>query len=282
MKTGRRRRPSATTLSSTTGPVRATRPRSSTTWWSPACTAWWTPAAGRASRRCSSRRADCEVVGVEADLRMAEVARSHGLTVEVSAFEDWDPPGEPFDLVIAAQAWHWIHPQRGASKAAAVLRPGGRFAAFWNSYDYDVAVRRRDRRRVPGARAAPPVGRVGPGRRGVRRSSAWPRPAPSPPSRSGPTSGSRSMAGTPGSTSSRRGAATARWIQPSAPGCSPGWPPRSTASAARSRSTTPPGSAPRSASAEDLTSGQASNSAWRPFSSNSWRRVARSSSVNGT
>jgi SAM-dependent methyltransferase len=82
----------------------------------------------------------CHVVGVEADPRMAGVARSHGLTVEVSAFEDWEPPGEPFDLVIAAQAWHWIHPQRGAIKAAEVLRPGGRFAAFWNSYDYDVDV----------------------------------------------------------------------------------------------------------------------------------------------
>ena len=32
----------------------------------------------------------------------------------------------------AAQAWHWIDPDRGAAKAAGVLRPGGQAALFWN------------------------------------------------------------------------------------------------------------------------------------------------------
>ena len=90
---------------------------------------------GIASRLFTAR--GCEVVGVEADLRMAELARAHGLHVEVSHFEDWEPPMEPFDLVIAAQAWHWVDPVQGAVKAAAILRPGGRFAAFWNDYAYE-------------------------------------------------------------------------------------------------------------------------------------------------
>ncbi len=76
----------------------------------------------------------CTVLGVEADARMAEVARTHGLTVDVSPFERWDAPDEPFDLAVAGQAWHWIDPAGGAAKAATVLRPAGRFAAFWNSY----------------------------------------------------------------------------------------------------------------------------------------------------
>jgi SAM-dependent methyltransferase len=36
---------------------------------------------------------------------------------------------------VAAQAWHWIDPVKGASKAAQVLRPGGLVAMFWNAAD---------------------------------------------------------------------------------------------------------------------------------------------------
>lgn len=74
----------------------------------------------------------CHVLGVEPDARMAEVARDAGLEVEVSGFEAWEPAGRRFDLVTSAQAWHWIDPDRGAAKAAAVLREGGRVGLFWN------------------------------------------------------------------------------------------------------------------------------------------------------
>jgi SAM-dependent methyltransferase len=40
-----------------------------------------------------------------------------------------------FDAVVAGQTWHWIDPVAGASKAAAILRPGGRLAVFWNVGD---------------------------------------------------------------------------------------------------------------------------------------------------
>lgn len=76
-----------------------------------------------------------QVLGVEVDPRMVEVARRAGFTVEVARFEQWDPAGRLFDLVIAGQAWHWIDPVVGAEKAADVLRPGGRLAAFWNVAD---------------------------------------------------------------------------------------------------------------------------------------------------
>ena len=72
------------------------------------------------------------LVGVEVDARMAELARRRGATVEVSTFESWDPAGRTFDVVTAAQAWHWVDPVAGADKAADVLRPGGRLAVFWN------------------------------------------------------------------------------------------------------------------------------------------------------
>jgi SAM-dependent methyltransferase len=76
--------------------------------------------------------AGCTVLGVEADERMAEFARSAGTEVEVAKFEDWDPAGRTFDAVVSGQAWHWVDPVAGAAKAARLLRPGGVFAAFWN------------------------------------------------------------------------------------------------------------------------------------------------------
>ena len=80
----------------------------------------------------------CEVLGVEPDLRMANVARSHGVQVEVATFEAWGPTHRTFDLVVSGQAWHWVDPSQGARKAASVLKPGGRLAIFWNRGQHDA------------------------------------------------------------------------------------------------------------------------------------------------
>ncbi|MGI8491959.1 MAG: class I SAM-dependent methyltransferase [Acidimicrobiales bacterium] len=85
---------------------------------------------GIAARLLAER--GCRVTGVEPDRRMAEVARSHGLELELVTFEKWDPGGRRFDLVTSAQAWHWVDPVAGALKAAEVLRPAGRVGLFWN------------------------------------------------------------------------------------------------------------------------------------------------------
>lgn len=78
--------------------------------------------------------AGCEVLGVDPDPRMAGHARERGLEVEVATFETWAANGRSFDVVVAGQAWHWVDPVAGASQAAAALRPGGRFAVFWNVF----------------------------------------------------------------------------------------------------------------------------------------------------
>jgi SAM-dependent methyltransferase len=74
----------------------------------------------------------CRVLGVEPDPRMAEIARAKGVEVEVARFEDWQHRNRSFDLVIAGQAWHWIEPRTGASRAAQTLCAGGRLGVFWN------------------------------------------------------------------------------------------------------------------------------------------------------
>jgi len=85
--------------------------------------------------------AGCRVLGVEPDPRMTDFARRAGVEVEVATFEAWDSADRTFDAVVAGQAWHWVDPVAGAAKAAQVLRPDGRLAAFWHVFDppQDVA-----------------------------------------------------------------------------------------------------------------------------------------------
>ncbi|MEU0430056.1 class I SAM-dependent methyltransferase [Streptomyces sp. NPDC006290] len=73
------------------------------------------------------------VLGVDPDARMADIARRLGTEVEVATFEAWDPAGRGFDTVVA-QSWHWVDPVAGAAVAKRVLRPTGRFAAFWHVF----------------------------------------------------------------------------------------------------------------------------------------------------
>jgi SAM-dependent methyltransferase len=96
---------------------------------------------GKAARLLAER--GLPVLGVEVDARMAAVARAHGIAVEVGTFEHWDAAGRRFDLIISGQAWHWIDPDAGAVKAAALLRPHGLLAPFWNFSTVDADLRAR-------------------------------------------------------------------------------------------------------------------------------------------
>src|SRR3954470_2974834 len=75
---------------------------------------------------------------VELGAALAAVARRDlagfsAVEVVQGAFEDWRPAvGEPFDLVFAATAWHWLDPERRFRRAWELLRPGGHLA-FWSA-----------------------------------------------------------------------------------------------------------------------------------------------------
>ena len=90
---------------------------------------------GIVSRLLTAR--GCDVLGLEPDDRMADVARRRGVVVEAGTIEEWDAAGRQFDVLSAGQAWHWVDPDRGAAKAAQVLRPGGRIGLFWNQAHHD-------------------------------------------------------------------------------------------------------------------------------------------------
>ena len=76
----------------------------------------------------------CEVVGVEPDERMATIAHRRGVNVVVAPFEDWTA-ADRFDLVVSAQAWHWVDQNIAPTAAADALRPGGRLALLSNGYE---------------------------------------------------------------------------------------------------------------------------------------------------
>jgi SAM-dependent methyltransferase len=73
------------------------------------------------------------VTAVEPSPEMAAVGRRLVPAAEwvVSGIEDFASEAR-FDLVYAAQAWHWVDPARGFARAHAALRPGGLLALFWN------------------------------------------------------------------------------------------------------------------------------------------------------
>jgi SAM-dependent methyltransferase len=48
------------------------------------------------------------------------------------AFENWPIEREAFDLMLSAQAFHWIDPALGLARAAAVLKPQGALALVWH------------------------------------------------------------------------------------------------------------------------------------------------------
>jgi SAM-dependent methyltransferase len=59
------------------------------------------------------------------------------------SFEDWTLQRASYDLVISAQAFHWIPREIGFPKSAASLKGSGSIALFWNHYPpQETAIRR--------------------------------------------------------------------------------------------------------------------------------------------
>src|SRR5207302_605680 len=57
-----------------------------------------------------------------------KLARFGSVRVEVAAFEDWPLPSQPFDMVLAATAFHWLDPAVRVGKCADALGEGGALA----------------------------------------------------------------------------------------------------------------------------------------------------------
>ena len=85
---------------------------------------------GIASQQLLDKGAD--VLAVEPDPRMAEIAREKGIPVEMGTFESWDPAKRNFDLVVFGQSFHWVNPSIALPKIHSLLSTGGQLALMWN------------------------------------------------------------------------------------------------------------------------------------------------------
>jgi SAM-dependent methyltransferase len=92
--------------------------------------------AGTGKSTAALVRAGAAVLAVEPDPQMSALIRSRcaggDVEVQTSTFENCIVPESTFDVVSAAQSWHWVDPVRGAAVAARALRPGGKLCVFGN------------------------------------------------------------------------------------------------------------------------------------------------------
>lgn len=76
------------------------------------------------------------MVALDQGERLAALAAQHcqpypQVRVVACAFEAWQDTIGSYDLFLSAQAFHWIEPQYGVTRAAELLRAGGTIALVW-------------------------------------------------------------------------------------------------------------------------------------------------------
>lgn len=89
---------------------------------------------------------------------LAQLAASvPGVPAVLGAAESIPLPAGSADVVLVAQAWHWVDPRRALPEVARVLAPGGRLGLVWNTRDQssdfirrlDEIIGNEDRARQP-------------------------------------------------------------------------------------------------------------------------------------
>ena len=62
----------------------------------------------------------------------AQASSIEGVTWHGSVAEETGLPNGVYDIVVFAQSWHWMDPERAGLEAARILAPGGALAIVWN------------------------------------------------------------------------------------------------------------------------------------------------------
>lgn len=84
----------------------------------------------------------CLELGQNLAALAAENCRAYPVDILNIAFEDWPVERASFDLFVSAQAFHWIPPEIGYTKAAATLKDTGSLALFWSQHPvWDTPIR---------------------------------------------------------------------------------------------------------------------------------------------
>ena len=98
----------------------------------------------------------------------AQASSIEGVTWHDGVAEDMGLPNGVYDIVVFAQSWHWMDPERAGLEAARILAPGGALAIVWNQMAVSIPwvhrltrimrsgdVHRPDRPPTPGGGFAP-------------------------------------------------------------------------------------------------------------------------------
>ncbi len=93
------------------------------------------PGTGQATRLFAHK--GMGITALEPSPALAAIARENlaafpYVNILEQAFEDTDLADKEFDLIYAAQSFHWVDSPAGFKKMHALLRENGRIAAFWN------------------------------------------------------------------------------------------------------------------------------------------------------
>lgn len=91
--------------------------------------------AGTGKATVDMARAGRRLTCLEPSAEMADILKEKslpGVDVAVSTLEEWHGAENEFDLVFAAQSWHWVDPETAYHRALLLLRSGGALALMWN------------------------------------------------------------------------------------------------------------------------------------------------------
>lgn len=93
---------------------------------------------GKLTRELAGRRLPVTAVD-PSDGMLTELRRVlPGVPALLGSAEDLPLPDDSADVVLVAQAWHWVDPERAVPEIARVLSPGGRLGLLWNLRDETV------------------------------------------------------------------------------------------------------------------------------------------------
>lgn len=91
---------------------------------------------GKATELFAGR--DFDILCIEPGRDLAKIGadkfKKDSITFACSRFEDFHFTARDWDVVLAAQAFHWVPQPKGYEICADILRDGGYLAVFWNMY----------------------------------------------------------------------------------------------------------------------------------------------------
>ncbi len=80
------------------------------------------------------------ILGLDISKELIEIAKNN-LPLEINyiidSFEDYQFKENFFDLIISAQAFHWLDQKLAYKKCYEILKPNGTLTLFWNFPDYN-------------------------------------------------------------------------------------------------------------------------------------------------